>query len=266
MQFGPKSSEQTPASDPSNARPGHGSGTDAAGGAALPSLSFPKGGGAIRGIGEKFSANPVSGTGSMQFPIYASPGRSKFAPQLSLSYDSGSGNTAFGFGWSLDLPAITRKTDKGLPQYQDGQESDVFILSGAEDLMTQQQFRLADAANQNVLLSIHVDEIGVPLFVPIQESTFANTFCPLTPRASSVWRGQWQDRHTFSPQAGRMPHLQFASQLSDRRTSGSASKIAFRLEMGHRVTSRRRLRAATGPWKSMASRALVYYNRENADR
>ena len=38
-------------------------------------------------------------------------------PQLSLSYDSGAGNGPFGFGWSLSLPAITRKTDKGLPQY-----------------------------------------------------------------------------------------------------------------------------------------------------
>jgi len=52
-----------------------------------------------------------------------------------LSYDSGSGNSPFGFGWSLALPAITRKTDKGLPQYADAEESDVFILSGAEDLM-----------------------------------------------------------------------------------------------------------------------------------
>src|SRR5262249_37747011 len=33
------------------------------------------------------------------------------------------------------LPSITRKTDKGLPRYQDAVESDVFILSGAEDLV-----------------------------------------------------------------------------------------------------------------------------------
>ena len=33
-----------------------------------PSLSLPKGGGAIRGIGEKFAANPVTGTGSMSVP------------------------------------------------------------------------------------------------------------------------------------------------------------------------------------------------------
>src|ERR671924_2255739 len=85
-----------------------------------PTISLPKGGGAIRGIGEKFAANPVTGTGSMTVPIATSPGRSGFGPQLSLSYDSGSGNEPFGFGWNLSLPSITRKTDKGLPKYRDG--------------------------------------------------------------------------------------------------------------------------------------------------
>src|SRR5438270_9989849 len=101
----------------------------------VPAISLPKGGGAIRGIGEKFAANPVTGTGSMTVPIATSPGRSGFGPQLSLSYDSGAGNGPFGFGWTLSLPSITRKTDKGLPRYLDTEESDVFILSGAEDLV-----------------------------------------------------------------------------------------------------------------------------------
>lgn len=103
--------------------------------AGAPSISLPKGGGALRGIGEKFAANPVTGTGSMSVPIAASPGRSGFGPQLSLNYDSGAGNGPFGFGWSLSVPTITRKTDKGLPQYFDAIESDAFILSGAEDLV-----------------------------------------------------------------------------------------------------------------------------------
>ena len=102
---------------------------------AAPSISLPKGGGAIRGMGEKFAANPVTGTGSMSVPLATSPGRSGFGPQLSLFYDSGSGNGPFGLGWSLSVPAITRKTDKGLPQYRDAEGSDVYILSGAEDLV-----------------------------------------------------------------------------------------------------------------------------------
>src|SRR5438045_1022112 len=93
-------------------------------GSQAPSISLPKGGGAIRGMGEKFSANPVTGTGSMSVPIATSPGRSGFGPQLSLSYDSGAGNGPFGLGWSLSLPSITRKTDKGLPKYYDAEDSD----------------------------------------------------------------------------------------------------------------------------------------------
>jgi len=108
---------------------------DRQGSAGAPSISLPKGGGALRGIGEKFASNPVTGTGSMSVLISASPGRSGFGPQLSISYDSGAANGAFGFGWNLSLPAITRKTDKGLPQYRDAQEADTFILSGAEDLV-----------------------------------------------------------------------------------------------------------------------------------
>jgi hypothetical protein len=108
---------------------------DKQGKSSLPAITLPKGGGAIRGIGEKFTANPVTGTGSIRVPLATSPGRQGFGPQLSLSYDSGSGNGPFGLSWNLSLPSITRKTDKGLPRYRDEIESDVFILSGAEDLV-----------------------------------------------------------------------------------------------------------------------------------
>ncbi|MGW0628481.1 SpvB/TcaC N-terminal domain-containing protein [Streptomyces sp. NPDC002758] len=103
-------------------------------------VTLPKGGGAVRGIGEKFAANPVNGTGSMSLPIATSPGRAGFGPQLALSYDSGAGNGPFGLGWTLSLPAITRRTDKGVPRYRDGAGgdgggADVFIFSGGEDLV-----------------------------------------------------------------------------------------------------------------------------------
>src|ERR1700694_277865 len=98
-----------------------------------PTIALPKGGGAIRGIGEKFGANPVTGTGSLTVPIYASPGRSGVVPHFSLTYDSAAGNGPFGFGWSLALPYFTRKTAKRLPRYIDAErtrdtmEPDVFV-------------------------------------------------------------------------------------------------------------------------------------------
>jgi Salmonella virulence plasmid 65kDa B protein len=140
--------ESVPGSGPEHSRPGPGRGAAERPSASAttttstsdfllspPVVSLPKGGGAVRGIGEKFSANPVTGTGSMSIPIALSPGRGGFGPQLALSYDSGAGQSVFGLGWNLALPSILRKTDKGLPRYLDAEESDVFLLSGAEDLV-----------------------------------------------------------------------------------------------------------------------------------
>lgn len=101
----------------------------------FPSISLPKGGGALRGIDEKFSVNPATGTASLSVPIFTSPNRQGFGPELSLSYSSGSGNGIFGLGWDLSIPSITRKTAKGLPLYRDHEDSDVFLLSGTEDLV-----------------------------------------------------------------------------------------------------------------------------------
>ncbi|MGW0875341.1 SpvB/TcaC N-terminal domain-containing protein [Streptomyces sp. NPDC002740] len=87
-------------------------------------------------MGEKFSANSLTGTATLSVPITLTAARSGAEPVLALGYDSGSGNGPFGLGWSLDVPSVSRRTDKGLPRYVD--ESDVFQLSGAEDLVPAQ--------------------------------------------------------------------------------------------------------------------------------
>ena len=101
---------------------------------AIPTITLPKGGGAIGGVGEKVDVNPATGTATLSIPLVTSPARG-FEPQLTLTYSSGSGNSPFGLGWSLSLPSITRKTEKGIPRYQDSVESDVFILAGMDDLV-----------------------------------------------------------------------------------------------------------------------------------
>ena len=98
----------------------------------VPSIALPKGGGAIKGIDEKFSINAVNGSASFSIPLPFAPARGA-STALSLSYNSGSGNGIFGLGWNLSLPSIKRKTDKGLPKYFDNIDSEFF--SEAEDLV-----------------------------------------------------------------------------------------------------------------------------------
>lgn len=93
----------------------------------------PQGGGAQSGLGEKFSPDLFTGTGNFSVPIAVPPGRNGFQPELTLGYSSGNGNGTFGLGWALGVPGITRKTSRGVPVYDDSK--DVFILSGAEDLV-----------------------------------------------------------------------------------------------------------------------------------
>ena len=61
-------------SDPGGGRAGGESG--------LPSISLPKGGGAIRGIDEKLTVGQATGAATLTVPVSTSPARQGFAPQL----------------------------------------------------------------------------------------------------------------------------------------------------------------------------------------
>lgn len=120
---------------------------------AAPSITLPKGGGALKGIDEKFTVNAVNGTAALEIAFPFSAGRNGFTPALGLSYNSGSGNSEFGLGWSMSLPSIQRKTDKKLPEYNDSIDSDVFILAGAEDLVP-----VLDDSGNKVQREVTIDE------------------------------------------------------------------------------------------------------------
>jgi RHS repeat-associated protein len=119
---------------------------------------------------EKLSVNPVTGTASLTIPLSLAQGRSGPSPSLAMSYDSGSGNGPWGFGWNLSVSAITRKTDKGLPQYRDEEESDVFVLSGSEDLVP-----ILDNKGQRLSIprKLHGVEYAIRLYRPRVEGVFA---------------------------------------------------------------------------------------------
>jgi RHS repeat-associated protein len=110
--------------------------TDASGAPAFrveaPAIALPKGGGALKGIDETFAVNPSNGTASLSIPLPFTSGRAGVVPPLSLEYDSGAGSSVVGLGWSLAVAAISRRTDRRLPTYDD---RDVFVFQGREDLV-----------------------------------------------------------------------------------------------------------------------------------
>lgn len=94
-------------------------------------LSLPTGGGSLRAIGETFRPNPNTGVAAFTIPLQTSACRGA-EPDLHLGYNSGAGNGVFGLGFSLTIPNIARKTEKGFPRYDD---TDIFVLSNTDDLV-----------------------------------------------------------------------------------------------------------------------------------
>lgn len=94
----------------------------------VPELSLPKGGGAIKGIGETFKPDLFSGSVNYTIPIPIEKARG-LEPELSLNYNSGNGNGPYGLGFELALPKFSIRTEKGIPQYNG---NDVFLFNGEE--------------------------------------------------------------------------------------------------------------------------------------
>ncbi|MFB9159368.1 SpvB/TcaC N-terminal domain-containing protein [Chromobacterium violaceum] len=90
--------------------------------ATVVSLSLPKGGGAIQGMGQGLVPGGYTGVAEMLLPLPISEGRG-YAPALALSYSSGGGNGPFGIGWQLPIMMVRRATHKGTPRYD---ASDIF--------------------------------------------------------------------------------------------------------------------------------------------
>lgn len=95
--------------------------------------SLPKGGGTLTGHAGTLSAGgPDGGAGwQIPLPVSAAPAR-MLAPQMALSYSSGGGNGEFGMGWQLGQPTIRRRTQHGVPRYN---ETDRLSGPGGDELL-----------------------------------------------------------------------------------------------------------------------------------
>jgi RHS repeat-associated protein len=90
-------------------------------------LKVPSGPASLKGLGESFSENVSTGTGSYSIPIELPAGF--ITPRVSLSYAGGAGCSELGVGFRLPLLQVYRLSDKGAPKYD---ETDRFAISGPE--------------------------------------------------------------------------------------------------------------------------------------
>ncbi len=103
-------------------------------------ISLPKGPGSIEGLGESFQPSLNTGTAKYGIGIKLPPGVAGHQPSLGLRYEGGGGNGPLGFGWSLSMSSIQRRTDKGIPTYGADvgfKRTDLFINESKEELVPQ---------------------------------------------------------------------------------------------------------------------------------
>lgn len=95
--------------------------------------SLPSGAGST-GLGETFSPDLSTGSGTLAVPLGLPHGPNDSSPKLALRYDSGTGNGPYGVGWSIPLPRLVRSTMVGHPRYDD---ADTLVLEGSGPLVRQ---------------------------------------------------------------------------------------------------------------------------------
>lgn len=165
-------------------------------------ISVPKGPGSVEGLGESFQPSLNTGTAGTSFSLQMPPGVGGHQPALRFRYEGGGGNGSLGYGWSLSLPRIQRRTDKGIPTY--GQvvgieRPDTFINEMKEELVPQAdgfffcenegafiRYRQVKDHWEGTLPNGTKLEFGVSASGRIEESTSNRTFCWMLQRETDT--------------------------------------------------------------------------------
>jgi RHS repeat-associated protein len=100
----------------------------------VPDMPRPEGG-ESSGYGESFRLDTVTGAAQLELPLNL-PAARALTPSLALRYGSGGSNSLFGFGFSLELPAIARRATLSLPRYT---AEDEFVTETGEVLVPRYQ-------------------------------------------------------------------------------------------------------------------------------
>ena len=80
-------------------------------------------------------AEPIAntyGTAEITYPIDIPAGRNGLQPNIDLTYSSSNGASVFGYGWTMQQPAITIDTRWGVPRYDRQYETEIYTLNGTQ--------------------------------------------------------------------------------------------------------------------------------------
>jgi RHS repeat-associated protein len=99
-------------------------------------VALPSGPSSVTGMGESFTTQLSTGIVGLSVPLKLLTARGGVQPRLDVAYSSGAGFGLAGKGWSIGSSAISRQTDRGVPQYLDQgdwhPEQDRFVFGGME--------------------------------------------------------------------------------------------------------------------------------------
>jgi len=87
-------------------------------------VSLPDGPGSLEGLGDNASVDANMGVVSQSVTMKVPTGYANMTPSVGLTYSSGAGSSMVGIGWSVAMPAVTRLTKRGLPEYDVADEFD----------------------------------------------------------------------------------------------------------------------------------------------
>ncbi len=72
------------------------------------------------------------GSATTVLPIKLPAGRQGLQPELALRYNSEGGHSWVGLGWDLSIPSITIDTRWGVPRFNNGKETETYLLNGEQ--------------------------------------------------------------------------------------------------------------------------------------
>ncbi|KAF3941520.1 hypothetical protein ABW19_dt0202067 [Dactylella cylindrospora] len=216
-----------------------------------PSITLPKGGGAIRSLTEKYDVDISSGSGTYSIAIPTTTSRPSSAFQdagISLSYTSNGGSSHFGLGWDLSIQhaRISRKFDKGVPRYRDtatrgpggvdlvNEDEDVFIINGLEDLVRTTDISPADGTDGYIVRSYKPRIEGSFLRIEwwVKEGDASNSFWKIMSKTNEVSiYGRDKSSRIYQDGKGQQPDKIFSWLLSESYdTKGNAILFGYKAE------------------------------------